>query len=89
MLSFLVFVWLSHSGVLPGSATAHGWGGSGFAVLAFVGWVLLMIMSEGPIRSHEMANKFCFIYGFLLVINAITYTLLRLDSLIGPAHTLR
>ena len=86
MLSFLAFAWLSHSGVLPGSAVAHGWSGVGVFLLAFAGWYLLLEMSLDG--SHKMANVFCFSYGVLLILNAVVYTFLRTADLIGPAYML-
>ena len=86
MLSFLAFMWLSHSGVLPGSAEAHGWSGFGAFVLAVAGWCLLMQMSTGG--SHKMVNVFCFSYGMLLILNAVVYTFLRAADLIGPVYML-
>ncbi|MFY9461782.1 MAG: hypothetical protein WAP51_01090 [Candidatus Sungiibacteriota bacterium] len=83
MLLFLAFAWLSHSGVLPGSAAAHGWGGFGAFVLAFAGWLLLMAMSEED-GSHKMVNVFSFVYGVLLILSAVVYTFLSTSNLIGP-----
>ena len=83
MLSFPVFAWLSHSGILPGSAETHGWGGFGTFVFAVAGWILLLVMSKDG--SHKMANVFSFVYGILLILNAVVYTFLRTADLIGPA----
>jgi hypothetical protein len=82
MLSFPTFAWLSHSGVLPGSVEAHGWGGFGIFLLAFAGFVFLLVVSDG--NSHKIANGFCFAYGLLLVLNAVVYTFLRVANIIGP-----
>ena len=82
MLSFPVFAWLSHSGILPGSAETHGWGGFGTFVFAVAGWILLLVMSKDG--SHKMANVFSFVCGVLMILNAVVYTFLRTANLIGP-----
>lgn len=85
MLSFLVFVWLSHSGVLPGGPLEHLWGGLGTLIIAVGG----VIMYKGTARgSRNFANAFCFSYGILLVVNAIVFSFLRAMNIIGPDHGL-
>lgn len=85
MLSFLAFVWLSHTGVMPGSDDSHFWGGVGMLILAVCGWVTLVLCQEDS--DDKLFNPLMFSYGLLLVANAVFYTVLKTVNLIGPYPT--
>jgi len=80
-LSFLVFVWLSHTGVLPGTGVAHFWAGLGLLVVALAGLILLF---SSEVDNDKLIRPLLFISGFGYVVNAIAYVILRSADLIGP-----
>ena len=78
MLSFLAFNWLSHTGIMPGSALGHFLGGTGIFILAVCGFIFLTY------NGGKTVDTLCFVYFLLLVINALLYTFLKSAGLIGP-----
>lgn len=82
MLSFLAFVWLSHTGVIGGSYGGNFWGGVGMLILAFCGWFMLALDQRDS--DDKLFNPLMFSYGLLLIANAVFYTVLKTANLIGP-----
>lgn len=82
MLSFLAFVWLSHTGVLPGSAEAHFFGGVGVLIIAICGFITFC--SYDSCKDDKLFDPLMFSYGILLVFNAAFYIVLKTSDLIGP-----
>ena len=81
MLSFLLFVWLSHTGVLSGTEWSHFWAGVGLLVVAIVGFILVC---NSEVRDDKLIRLLFFISGFTYVVNVIAYAILRSGDLIGP-----
>lgn len=82
MLSFLAFVWLSHTGILPGSAEAHFFGGVGVLIIAICGFITFY--SYDSYKDDKFFNPLMIFYGLLLVFNAVFYIFLKTANLIGP-----
>ena len=82
-LTFLVFVWLSHSGILPGSAWGHFWASVALFVLACIGYRMLE-EKDGDGYRDKFTRPLLFITGFLYLFNVIMYSVLRAAELIGP-----
>lgn len=82
MLSFLAFVWLSHTGVMGGSYGGNFWGGVGMLILAACGWFMI-VLYQGD-SDDRLFNPLMFSYGLLLILNAVFYTGLKTANLIGP-----
>lgn len=83
MLSFLVFVWLSHTGVMPGSFYGHFLGGLGMFILAVCGFAVMGYTCDQD-SSDRLFNPLMFFSGLLLALNAVLYILLKTANLIGP-----
>lgn len=83
MLSFLAFIWLSHTGVISGSYGGNFWGGVGFLVIAVCGLFLLAFVCDKDVYDKSF-NSLTFLYGLLLILNAIFYVILKTANLIGP-----
>lgn len=83
MLSFPVFAWLSHAGVLWGAAIAHAGGGAVLFVIAFDGFWIISEVSYIN-RDTRLANALFHIYGVLLVVSAVAFHIFQALRLIGP-----
>lgn len=82
MLTFPVFIWLSHTGVMQGSEEGHFWGGLGFLIFAFAAFLLICYMTDNT-EAVLIDNLFSS-YGIVLIFNFIAYAFLRSAELIGP-----
>lgn len=82
MVSFLVFVWLSHTGVLPGDWNVHFGAGLGLFLLAIVGFWLTDYMAADD--KDKYARWFTFSAGLLYTLNFVFFVFLEVAGLIGP-----